>query len=203
MINKYPYVNIYENKKKNSKLSSQILYGEKFSIIKKYRDWYKVKTEYDKYVGYIKRRKFEEYTYKPTHKVSSLKANVFSRPFKNAKIKMKLSFTSLLQIRSKKGGFLNFDKYWIQKKDVVPLNYKQKIFKNITIFKNVRYKWGGKNSMELIVQDWFNYFINLIIIIAREILDLNLDILKNSNQLKKIQSFFGRVMLPFVYRKKS
>ena len=144
MINNYPYVNIYENKKKNSKLSSQILYGEKFSIIKKYRDWYKVKTEYDKYVGYIKRRKFEEYTYKPTHKVSSLKANVFSRPFKNAKIKMKLSFTSLLQIRSKKGGFLNFDKYWIQKKDVVPLNYKQKIFKNITIFKNVRYKWGGK-----------------------------------------------------------
>jgi hypothetical protein len=64
MINKYSYINIYENKKKNSKLSSQILYGEKFSIIKKYRDWYKVKTEYDKYVGFIKRRKFEEYTYK-------------------------------------------------------------------------------------------------------------------------------------------
>ena len=97
MINKYPYVNIYENKKKNSKLSSQILYGEKFSIIKKYRDWYKVKTEYDKYVGYIKRRKFEEYTYKPTHKVSSLKANVFPPHlyFTFLKILILLKFFSL------------------------------------------------------------------------------------------------------------
>ena len=58
MINNYPYVNIYENKKKNSKLSSQILYGEKFSIIKKYRDWYKIKTDYDKYVGFIKPKNF-------------------------------------------------------------------------------------------------------------------------------------------------
>ena len=53
MINKNPCINIYENRKKNSKLSSQILYGEKFSIIKKYKDFYKIKTDYDKYVGFI------------------------------------------------------------------------------------------------------------------------------------------------------
>ena len=35
MINKYSFINIYEHKKKNSKLSSQILYGEKFTILKK------------------------------------------------------------------------------------------------------------------------------------------------------------------------
>ena len=54
MISKYSSINIYEDKKRNSKLSSQILYGEKFSIIKKYKDWYKIKTDYDKYVGFIK-----------------------------------------------------------------------------------------------------------------------------------------------------
>ena len=58
MINKYPCINIYENRKKNSKLSSQILYGEKFSITKKYRRFYKIKTGYDKYAGFIKKRKF-------------------------------------------------------------------------------------------------------------------------------------------------
>tara|TARA_B100000989_G_scaffold209031_1_gene158520 strand:- start:1352 stop:2068 length:717 start_codon:yes stop_codon:yes gene_type:complete len=144
MINKYSFINIYEDKKKNSKLSSQILYGEKFSIIKKYKDWYKIKTDYDKYVGFIKRKKFKEFTHKPTHKVSSLKANVFSKPFKSSKIKMKLSFASLLQIKSREKNFLNFDNYWVQKSDVVPINYKEKIFKKITIFKDVKYKWGGK-----------------------------------------------------------
>ena len=144
MINKYSSINIYEDKKKNSKLSSQILYGEKFSIIKKYKDWYKIKTDYDKYVGFIKSKKFKEFTHKPTHKVSSLKANVFSKPFKSSKIKMKLGFASLLQIKSRRNNFLNFDNYWIQKSDVVPINYKEKIFKRITIFKNVKYKWGGK-----------------------------------------------------------
>ena len=144
MISKYSSINIYEDKKENSKLSSQILYGEKFSIIKKYKDWYKIKTDYDKYVGFIKSKKFKEFTHKPTHKVSSLKANVFSKPLKSSKIKMKLSFTSLLQIKSRKNNFLNFDNYWIQKSDVVPINYKEKIFYKITIFKNVKYKWGGK-----------------------------------------------------------
>ena len=56
MINKYSCINIYENRKKNSKLSSQILYGEKFSIIKKYKHFYKIKTDYDKYVGFIKKK---------------------------------------------------------------------------------------------------------------------------------------------------
>ena len=38
MINKYSFINIYEHKKKNSKLSSQILYGEKFTILKEFKD---------------------------------------------------------------------------------------------------------------------------------------------------------------------
>tara|TARA_Y100000768_G_scaffold1924_1_gene1424 strand:+ start:159 stop:875 length:717 start_codon:yes stop_codon:yes gene_type:complete len=144
MISKYSSINIYEDKKKNSKLSSQILYGEKFSIIKKYKDWYKIKTDYDKYVGFIKQKKFKKSIHKPTHKVSTLKANVFSKPFKSSKIKMKLSFASLIQIKGSKNNFLNFDNYWIRSSDVVPINYKEKIFSKITIFKNVKYKWGGK-----------------------------------------------------------
>ena len=87
MINKYSCINIYEHKKKNSKLSSQILYGEKFIILKEYKDWYKIKTSYDKYVGFIKKKKFEKFTSKPTHKVSSLKANIFFKPIKNSQIK--------------------------------------------------------------------------------------------------------------------
>ena len=60
MISKYSSINIHEDKKKNSKLSSQILYGEKFTILKKYKDWYRIKTSYDKYEGYIKKKKFRK-----------------------------------------------------------------------------------------------------------------------------------------------
>ena len=144
MINKYSSINIYESRKKNSKLSSQILYGEKFSIIKKYRYFYKIKTDYDKYVGFIKKRKFEQFAFKPSHKVSSLKASVFSKPIKSSRIKMKLSFSSLLQVKSSNKEFFNFGNNWIQKSDVVPINYKENIFKRIKIFRNVKYKWGGK-----------------------------------------------------------
>ena len=144
MINKYSSINIYEDKKKNSKLSSQILYGEKFSIIKKYRNWYKIKTDYDKYVGYIKRRKFKESAHKPTHKVSTLKANIFLKPVQSSQIKMRLGFASLLKIKSSKKDFFNFDNYWIKKTDVVPINFRERIFKRIKIFKDVKYKWGGK-----------------------------------------------------------
>ena len=144
MINKFSCINIYEHKKKNSKLSSQILYGEKFTIIKRYKDWYKIVTDYDKYVGFVRKKKFEKFSHKPTHKVSSLIANVFFKPIKNSQIKMKLSFASTLQVKSSNKGFFKFDDYWIQKSDVVPLNYKEKIFKKISIFKNVKYKWGGK-----------------------------------------------------------
>ena len=44
---------------------------------------------------------------------------------------MKLSFASLLQVKSSNKEFFNFDNYWIQKSDVVPINYKEKIFKRI------------------------------------------------------------------------
>ncbi len=144
MINNYSCINIYENRKKNSKLSSQILYGEKFTVIKKYKDCYKIKTSYDKYVGFIKKKKFIKSIHKPTHKVSSLKANVFSKPKKNSRIRMKLSFASILQVKSSNKDFFNFENYWIKKSDVVPINYKEEIFSRIEIFKNVKYKWGGK-----------------------------------------------------------
>ena len=35
MINNYPIVNIYEKRSLNSKLSSQLIYGEKFKVLKK------------------------------------------------------------------------------------------------------------------------------------------------------------------------
>ena len=144
MINNYPLLNIYEKSSLKSKLSSQLLYGEKFKIIKKNNKWLKIKTSYDNYTGFIRNRKFLK-NMKVTHKVSSLKANLYSKPEKNYLVSHKLPFCSLISVKKKGKKFYRIGKYWIEKKDIVPIDYKMKLFKDIKYFKNVPYRWGGKS----------------------------------------------------------
>ena len=68
--------NIYLKPSLKSEIVSQILYGEKFTIIKKQKDWLKIKLNFDNYVGYIKNSSFTEKFY-PTLKVKNLSAKTF------------------------------------------------------------------------------------------------------------------------------
>ena len=160
MINNYPIVNIYEKNSLNSKLSSQLIYGEKFEILKKKKDWLKIRTSYDKYTGFIKKRKFLKRV-KITHKVSSLSAKLYSKPYEKFLIVSKLPFCSKISVTKIKGKFCKFDNFWIKKKDVVPINYSQQIFKDIKMFKNIPYKWGGKTfrgiDCSALVQIFFKF----------------------------------------------
>ena len=81
MINNNLILNVYEKKTLKSKISTQLLYGEKFSIIKKYKNCLKIKSSYDRYIGYISKKKYPT-KIKPTHKVSVLKADLYSNPTK-------------------------------------------------------------------------------------------------------------------------
>ena len=49
------FVYLYERPSHKSKISSQILYGEKFKILLKNKNWLKIKTSFDNYVGYVKK----------------------------------------------------------------------------------------------------------------------------------------------------
>ena len=46
---------MYEKPSHKSKISSQILYGEKFKILLKNKNWLKIKTSFDNYTGYVKK----------------------------------------------------------------------------------------------------------------------------------------------------
>ena len=138
-----PLSNVYKRPSDVSEITSQILYGEKFRVLSKNKDWIKIKTSFDNYVGYIKNEKYLE-NYKPTHKVYNLKAAIFSRP--NNKTKNFLPFASKLSIIDENKNFVKFDKNkWLKKEDIKKIDHKEKkILKILRLFLKTKYVWGGK-----------------------------------------------------------
>ena len=145
--NKNTYINLYERPSYKSKISSQIIYGEKFEILSKKKKWLKIKTAFDKYVGYTKNIKYSN-KFSPTHKISVQKTNIFSFPKNSNKYKQKkkLPFASRIEILKKYKNFIMFEKNkWIYLKDIKKNNFKEKNFiKILNLFINCKYKWGGK-----------------------------------------------------------
>ncbi len=133
-----PYINLYDRPSINSKISSQIIYGEKFKVLRKVKNFLKIRTSYDRYHGYIKNKKFIN-KIKPTHKVKVLKTRI-------NKSNNFLPFSSEIKILKRKKNYVMFEKNkWIKQKDITLINKKEKNF--VKIFKsylNCKYKWGGK-----------------------------------------------------------
>ena len=120
----YPYINIFENPSNNSKISSQILYGEKFKVLGKVKNFLKIRTFYDKYPGYIKNKNFIK-KFKPTHKVKVLKTKI------NKSNKF-LPFSSEIEILKKRKSYVMFKKNkWIKLKDITLINKKEKKLCNV------------------------------------------------------------------------
>ena len=135
--------NIYERSSQKSPISSQIIYGEKFKILAKNKGWLKIKILFDNYIGYIEDKNYT-INHKPSHKVSTLKANIFNRP--NNKTKYYLPFASKISIIQETKDFVEFEKnQWLRKNDLKKINHVErnylKIFK---LFLKTKYLWGGK-----------------------------------------------------------
>jgi len=141
--NNYPLVNLHSKPLSGSEVVTQMVYGESFKIINRRSKWMKIRIKEDGYTGYIKNKKFISYL-KPTHKISTLSANIYKNSNFRKKIG-KLSYTSKIKVEKIVLKFAKFQNKWIETKNIKPVKYKDKnIFKNIRMFKSVRYKWGGK-----------------------------------------------------------
>ena len=54
------FSNIYKKPSKFSEVTSQILYGEKFKILSKTKNWIKIKSNFDNYTGYIQNKESKD-----------------------------------------------------------------------------------------------------------------------------------------------
>ncbi len=156
-------VNINTKPSINSEVASQILYGEKFKILSKKKDWIKIKTNFDNYIGYIKKNKFN-LNFKPTKKIYRLKSRIFKKsdnkflPTNNF-----LYFATGIAIKSQNKYFIEFEKNkWIKKSDTKKINHYEKDFiKIFKLFLGSKYLWGGKTSQGIdcsaLIQIYFYY----------------------------------------------
>ena len=116
--------NIYTKPDIKSEVSTQILYGEKFKILSEKKDWVKIKTYFDNYIGYIKKRKFNK-QFKPQLKIFKSKSKIYIRK-KNKFFASKyfLYFASGISVLNKDKNFIEFEKNkWIKKKDTKEIKH--------------------------------------------------------------------------------
>ena len=119
MINIYPLTNIYEKPLNSSKLASQMIYGEKFSIITKNKGWLKIKTSFDNYVGYIKSKNFSNKLH-CNYKVAKLKSKIYKKVNNQFKPTKKfLYFVSRIKAYNFNKHYLEYEKNkWIKKSNI-------------------------------------------------------------------------------------
>ena len=161
---KNQFITIYENPYKGSLVSSQILYGEKFKILSRNKDWLKIKTSFDNYVGYIKSSKYED-NFIPKYKIFKIKAKVFKKPIlkKINETTKFLTFSSKISSIRETLKFVEYEENkWIKKNDIKKIDHIEKNY--LKIFKSflkTKYVWGQKNyrgiDCSAILQLYFYY----------------------------------------------
>tara|TARA_A100000164_G_scaffold379135_2_gene422622 strand:- start:67 stop:819 length:753 start_codon:yes stop_codon:yes gene_type:complete len=143
-VNNYKLTNIYNNNKFN-KISSQLLFGESFYVIRKYYNYLYIRTSYDNYYGYIKNKKYNLFKKTPTHQVITKDVNLHKFSNNNfITAKKKLLFGSKLIVSETKSNFSKVGKFWIKNINIFSLKKKiQFPLKYLKVYKNTKYVWGG------------------------------------------------------------
>ena len=159
LSNNYPIINLHKNPSTKSEVVTQMLYGESFSIFKRNGRWLKIKIKEDGYKGYVQNKNFSRFL-KPSHKISILKAKIYRHPYKRKRINI-MPYGSKIKVLEKKNNFLKFSKGWIHKNYVKPITYVEKNpFNKISIFKSIKYKWGGKSFKGIDCSALIQVFLN-------------------------------------------
>ena len=159
LTNNFSVINLHKKPSSKSEIVTQMIFGDSFSISKKTKKWLKVKIKEDGYKGYVKNKNFSNFL-KPTHKINVLKAKVYKSPNKRKKI-TEISFGSKIKVIDNNLKFFKFSKGWISKNNVKPISFKEKKpFRNIKIFRNTKYKWGGKSFKGIDCSALIQIFLN-------------------------------------------
>ena len=159
LTNNFSIINLFKKPSTKSEIVTQMIFGDTFSVSKRSRKWLKIKIKDDGYKGFVQNRNFSNFL-KPSHKINVLKSKVYKFPKKGKKIN-EISFGSKIKITDSNFKYFKFSKGWLLKNEVKPVAYKEKNpFRKVTMFKNIKYKWGGKSFKGIDCSALIQVFLN-------------------------------------------
>ena len=159
LTNNFSIINLFKKPSTKSEIVTQMIFGDTFSVSKRSKKWLKIKIKNDGYKGFVQNRNFSNFL-KPSHKINVLKSKVYKFPKKGKKIN-EISFGSKIKITDSNFKYFKFSKGWLLKNEVKPVAYKEKNpFRKVTMFKNIKYKWGGKSFKGIDCSALIQVFLN-------------------------------------------
>jgi len=159
LTNNFSIINLFKKPSTKSEIVTQMIFGDSFSVSKRSGKWLKIKVKDDGYKGFVQNKNFSNFL-KPSHKINVLKSKVYRFPKKGKKIN-EISFGSKIKVTKSTGKYFKFSKGWLLKNDVKPVAYKEKNpFRKVTMFKNIKYKWGGKSFKGIDCSALIQVFLN-------------------------------------------
>ena len=159
LTNNFSIINLFKKPSTKSEIVTQMIFGESFSVSKRSGKWLKIKVKEDGYKGFVQNKNFSNFL-KPSHKINVLKSKVYKFPKKGKKIN-EISFGSKIKVTRSTVKYFKFSKGWLLKNEVKPVAYKEKnLFRKVTMFKNIKYKWGGKSFKGIDCSALIQVFLN-------------------------------------------
>lgn len=129
---------------------TQILFGESFSIIDKYKDWYKIRLAYDSYEGWVDKIQIHKISQNEYQRLNSEESQVtldIVRKIKNVSLNKSFNIVIGSNIPPLNNGIfkINDEEYYfdgaISESDK---QEKSKIIEYTKLFINTPFLWGGK-----------------------------------------------------------
>ena len=140
---------VFESPNPNARQTSQLLFGENFTVYEKTQEWCWGQNQTDHYVGYTHASGLSQHINSPTHWITALATFVYQEPNIKSRSCDRLSLTSEVHVTDETEKFLFIpEKGWIYRQHTQPLeNRFDDHLKAAEYWLHVPYLWGGRSSL--------------------------------------------------------
>lgn len=144
-------VPLFENPSRQSRIGSELLFGEAVTVFETARGWTWVQNNSDRYVGYVPAESLGEPTPPETHYVSALRTYIFSEADIKSSVQGLISMNSLLHAVETGEEFMRLSTGgWVWAGHTAPTGTYESDHAAVALrFLGTPYLWGGRSSLGL------------------------------------------------------
>lgn len=145
------FASLAEEPSFDSRQSSQLLFGEVFTVYDDRDGWVWGQNDTDGYVGWMRLENLTDEVGDPTHQVTALRTFLYAEPDMKTPSVDVLSMGALLKIVGQRGNWVELDGGgWLYARHVSPLNAPPlDPVETALSFMGAPYLWGGRTSIGL------------------------------------------------------